>query len=384
MAKCIWESTNTLGKTCDREATVGSDYCLYHKPNKTPEESWLFWKVINYNPFKLFTSEERLLYKTPWKWENYYDIESHFNNKINDSIIANFSQDEIDRNLNMEKLSIIKKEILNSRIHSDLLIQNSCTIDFNGFIFPDLNTDINFNYQNGYITNDNCVLDFSESIFECPAIFINLTFDCICKFDYVSFEKQVLFASCNFKKSAYFKDVFFSNTGYLGKSIFEEIFVYGNEFVFENIGGNKRIDFSQIRFSNNTNFVLKDINFPKSYGEASYGENAYRIAKNQSNSYGDYENASEYRYLEQCYKGYQIFPPVYIWNKDKQGFRKFEFIEYLLNDKPLSKILPKIWDLIIKYSIGYGEKPYNALISTFFILLFFTYCYLFAGVEITT
>lgn len=377
MAKCKWKSENIKGDSCDREAIDDSGYCLYHKPDKTSEESWLFWKVINWNTTKLLTNEEKILYRRHWEWLGNEEITNYFNDKINASIKRNFSKDEIDNNLHINKLETITNEVKNA----NLLNTNMGKINFKGFIFPNIDSDINFNYQNDYIDDSFYVMDFSEAVFKCPARFVNYTFYCHCIFDYVKFEKTVLFYSSTFKKNTSFKNVSFSSQ-YLGCKIFEETFVYGDEFIFEKIIGHINIDFSQLRFSNNTNFILNDINFKRNCGEASYGENAYRIAKNQSNLYGDYESASKYRYLEQCYRGYQIFPPISFWNENKSGFKKFEFISYIINDKPHNKIIPKLWDLTMKYTIGYGEKPYNALISTVIILVVFTFAYMLVGVEI--
>ncbi|NMM50344.1 potassium channel family protein [Marinigracilibium pacificum] len=125
------------------------------------------------------------------------------------------------------------------------------------------------------------------------------------------------------------------------------------------------------------------MNFGKSFGVASFGEDAYRIAKIQSNRIGDFDKSADYYYLEKCFRGYQILPYPYFWNKHEKGIKKFQFFDYLFfQDKAYKNIFPKIMDLIFKYSIGYGEKPSYAIRSLLLLIVGFAFMYMFSGIEV--
>ncbi|MCI5139566.1 MAG: hypothetical protein D3922_14415, partial [Candidatus Electrothrix sp. AR1] len=50
ISKCQWCSPDRRFR-CDRPVFSDSEYCLFHKPDKSKEEGELFWKVISYNPY---------------------------------------------------------------------------------------------------------------------------------------------------------------------------------------------------------------------------------------------------------------------------------------------------------------------------------------------
>ena len=114
-----------------------------------------------------------------------------------------------------------------------------------------------------------------------------------------------------------------------------------------------------IIFSNCTKVLLKDIK----YGKNNY-ENAkinYRIAKNQCSITGDYKKLGHYYYMERYYGGKCI---------KRSGFRGN--IQY---------INAKFIDFLSRIIIGYGEKPLNIFIISFFIISLFAILYMVAGVK---
>jgi hypothetical protein len=370
---CNWESINKIIK-CTRNNIQDSDFCLFHKPDKTEEEGKLFWKIINWDTYSALSSQELELLSKPWELSRYPKLQETIAENIETSILSNFTEDERNKSNFDEYKHSIKNQVSESKIWR----QNLLMTDFTGFIFPVL-PEIRFNYRLDFIDSGYGTMNFSEAIFKGPIIFNNYTFKFSTRFDNCIFERQVQFYSAKFLKRVSFSNVEFSNYSFLGSFTFEETQFNGTEVIFENNLGCSTIDFKGILFGQHTKFILKNMNFKKNSGVASYGEEAYRTAKIQSNRIGDFNTSSDYYYLEKCYKGYQILPEPYFWDNTKKGFLKITFFIYIIEDKGYKYILPKILDLIYKHSIGYGEKPGKALKSTIFIISFFAFLYMFGG-----
>jgi hypothetical protein len=161
--------------------------------------------------------------------------------------------------------------------------------------------------------------------------------------------------------------------------MFQNTKFLGREVVFDNVQGLIQFD---SEFAEKTDLQLINMKYPKDFGRASYGEKAYRLAKIQKNRIGDYNSAADYYYLEKCYKGYQIIPEPYFWDKSQKWFKKFQLFNYLLRDKTYKRIFPKIIDMIFKYSIGYGEKPSYAIRTLILLIIGFSFLYMFSGIEL--
>jgi hypothetical protein len=248
--------------------------------------------------------------------------------------------------------------------------------DFNGFIFPKTDT---FDYKFEYMYNPftDATLIFNECIFEGFINFYGFNFIGNTKFENCDFKGGVIFSNATFNKNVTFiNSTLNTSSGIYGYGMFQDTKFKGSKVIFNNVKGLLKFD---SEFSEKTDFELINMCYTTNYGTASFGEEAYRLAKIQKNRIGEYDSASNYNYLEKCYKGYQILPEPYFWDNSKKGFKKIQLISYLKNDNAYKKILPKIIDLIFKHSIGYGEKPNLALRMLFLLIFVFAFIYMFIG-----
>lgn len=260
------------------------------------------------------------------------------------------------RNLRSEKEKDTINNILNGNIEASEYLWNKKEniYDFRGIIF---NQDINMSNINITNINKKASFDFSYSLFNKNVYFDDYKFYSDVVFINTKFNKNVSFENCVFIKDCRFdKSQFLSNKS---KSIFYMAKFLGQEFIFKNISNG--VKFDGIRFSSNTKFILENVDYDKErYIDA---RNAYRIAKNQSNIIGDYEESGKYYYEERMYNGKMIIPSI----KDE--------------DKKHKYIVPKIMDLLSKYIVGYGEKPQNVLFFSFILISIFAYLYMIAGLR---
>ena len=208
---------------------------------------------------------------------------------------------------------------------------------------------------------------FSNTIFEYSTTFSNVKFNAIAVFCYSTFKSDIRLINCTF-----------SNV-HAGNSHFDSTVVCGKRAEFINNVG--LIDFWNIKFSESTTFLLEG-NYPKNFGIANAGELAYRIAKLQAYKIGDVNLGDKYYYLERSYRGYQIMPPISIWDKTKKGYKKFVLFNSIKVDKYYKFIFPKTKDLISKYLIGYGEKPFNCIFWMLIFILSYSFIYMFTGLKI--
>lgn len=199
-------------------------------------------------------------------------------------------------------------------------------------------------------------IKFSESVFEEDVIFDSYEFEGDVIFENTVFNGIVSFKNCIFHGDCIFINVKFSNQCKNNK-IFMKSKVKGQYFVLKNIKNIPRLD--GIIFSNCSKLVLEDLFFKKE--EYEYAKFVYRVARNQANSIGDYERVGHYYYLERYYGGKNI---------KKENFNNTK--EYMSN---------KCFDLLSKYTIGYGEKPFNIFIISFFIISIFALLYMFTGIR---
>lgn len=208
----------------------------------------------------------------------------------------------------------------------------------------------------GEIIKENINIDFSNSIFEDDIAFDGYEFYGDVIFDNVKFMKSISFRNCIFHGDCIFINVEF-NEDIKSKKIFIKSKVKGQHFIFKNIKNIPRLD--GMRFSGCSKLVLEDLSFDKK--DYDYAKLVYRIARNQANSIGDYERIGHYYYLERYYGGKTL---------KRENFNSIG--EYISN---------KCFDLLSKYTIGYGEKPFNIFIISFFIISIFAFIYMATGIQ---
>ena len=91
------------------------------------------------------------------------------------------------------------------------------------------------------------------------------------------------------------------------------------------------------------------------------GKINYRIARNQANKIGDHERIGYYYYKERVY-----------------GSKSIKVEDYPTYRHYLSS---KFFDVLSKYTVGYGEKPWNILIVSIATISIFALLYMFIGIK---
>lgn len=226
-------------------------------------------------------------------------------------------------------------------------------MDYTNLIFDDV---IVINTSEIYELSQNKNINFSNTTFNKDIVFDNCEFKKGIFFENSIFKNNVSFNNCIFYGDCIFKNVEFSKE-LTGKKIFIHSTIKGQKLSFENIKNMPRLD--GIIFSNCCKILLKDIKYEKDdYENAKIN---YRIAKNQSSVTGDYEKLGYYYYMERFYGGKCI---------KRSGFRSYS--QY---------INARFIDFLSRITIGYGEKPLNILIISFFIVSFFAILYMIIGIK---
>lgn len=367
---CNWESKDKQRK-CDRESLSDSEFCLFHKQNKDEKEAALFWKIINFNVFSNRLIElNELQYTQNGVDSSYSPLITVERDKIEESNFTSLEKSKPD-------FIDYKKSIVKLYYDSKISGKGNMTLpDFYGFIFP--NVDVhNFQFSYKYNPYSDGSLHFVEVVFEGFMNFSNFNFIGSTQFINCDFKNGVCFTNSTFNNNVKFKNSNLS-TGYTvyGMGMFQNTKFLGREVVFDNVTG--LLEFNSL-FSENTDFRLLNMHYGKDFGTASFGEKAYRTAKIQSNRIGDYNSATNYYYLEKCYRGYQILPKPYFWSKNEKWFKKIQFFNYIKHDRPHKKVIPKIIDLVFKHTLGYGEKPLKALKTTLILIILFAILYFYIG-----
>lgn len=365
---CKWESKIT-NYECKRESIVSEEYCLFHKSNKSKNEQDLFRRIINFKIFSTRLVELRdKLYLTNFdsKCQALYDDEQR---RILD---LNFTFEEKQK----QGFNENKQFLLDQYFKSEISWKWNISLpNFYWFVFPDTWID-NYKFEYMYNPYTDGTLVFNECVFEW---FMN--------FSWYNFIGKTIFEKCDFRNNVIFtnsifnKSVKFNNTN-LNTSIwimwiwmFENTRFLWKEAVFDNVYW--LLEFDLATFSEKTDFQLLNMHYPTDYGTASYWEKAYRLAKIQSNRVWDYNKAADYYYLEKCYRWYQLFPDIHIWNSSNKWIRKIILFEYFKEKDIYNKLILKLMDCTFRISIWYWEKPINALISIIIIIIVFTFIYMF-------
>lgn len=238
------------------------------------------------------------------------------------------------------------KKIQNEKIYNDY-------IDYTNLIFDEVIV-IDTNKINKL--NQCKDINFSNTIFNKEVIFDNCEFKKSIIFINTQFNNNVSFNNCIFNGDCIFKNVDF-NKNTTSKKIFIKSKLKGQKLVFESIKNMPRLD--GIVFSHCCKVSMKNVYYSKA--DYKHAKVNYRIAKNQSSIIGDYEKVGHYYYMERYYGGKCI--------KRNDFNTNMEYIN------------SKFIDILSKYIIGYGEKPLNIFIISFFIVSIFALLYMFTGIK---
>lgn len=230
------------------------------------------------------------------------------------------------------------------------LIKEKKISDFRGFVFEqdfDINKVIDYSYEQ---------LNFSEATFIKEALFNNYTFNAKVIFNQTNFLDFTTFINSKFRYSCTFNNVIF-NPKHSNKKIFMGVEFMGQNLIINSVHNLPRMD--GIKFDEYTKFILLDVDYEKEY--CINGKINYRIAKNQANKIGDHERIGYYYYKERDY-----------------GSKNIKVEDYPTYNDYLSS---KFFDLLSKYTVGYGERPWNILIVSIITISIFALLYMFIGIE---
>lgn len=230
------------------------------------------------------------------------------------------------------------------------LIKKKKISDFSGFIFEEnfsINDIVNYNYNE---------LNFTETIFIKEALFDNYTFKGKTVFNNTKFLEFTTFINSKFLYSTVFNNVIF-NKKYSKEKVFIGVVFKGQNLVIDSVHNLPRMD--GIKFDECSKFILLDTKYEKE--DYISGKINYRIARNQANKIGDLERIGYYYYKERYYGSKTIKASDYPTYKD-----------YLSS---------KFFDGLSKYTVGYGERPWNILIVSVLTISIFALLYMIIGVR---
>lgn len=258
-----------------------------------------------------------------------------------------------------EDESLIMNREIDDFLETDMEItkleNEKYVFDFRGFIFEE---DFIMSLDTSEINNEDIVYDFSEVVFNQKAYFDNYKFIGDVYFDNTVFNDIVSFKETLFDGNCIYYQTKFSDIN-LKTMPFQKAIFKGQNLVVKDIKNMPKLD--GIGFSTFTKFILQYVKYDNT--EYLNGRNAYRIARIQADILGDHDRIGIYYYKERYYGGKIIKPSDF---EDKGEY-----------------IRTKIFDLSSRYTIGYGEKPLNVFVISFFIISIFAFLYMFAGVEST-
>lgn len=222
--------------------------------------------------------------------------------------------------------------------------------DFRGFVFEDkfdINEVIDYEYDE---------LKFIEVKFLKEVIFSKYEFNGNVCFENIYFEEEVLFRETIFSNNCIFYKASF-NKKYINEKVFEKAKFRGQNLTINKVKNLPRMD--GIRFNGCTKFILKNIDYKKE----SYlnGKVNYKIARNQAQKIGDHERIGHYYYKERSY-----------------GSKTMKASDYPSYKDYMSE---KFFDILSRYTIGYGERPWNIFIIAFLIISIFAFLYMFTGID---
>ena len=261
------------------------------------------------------------------KWSSKINNELICNHEADDSGYCIFHKKHKTKEENKEVIKLIKEKKIS---------------DFSGFIFEEnfnINEVIDYSYKE---------LNFTETTFIKEVLFNNYIFKGKTIFNQTNFLDFTTFINSKFRYTAIFNNVIF-NSKHSNKKIFMGVEFTGQNLVISSVYNLPRLD--GIKFD--------DVDYEKEH--YINGKINYRIARNQANKIGDHERIGYYYYKERAYGSKNIRVEDYPTYRD-----------YLST---------KFFDALSKYTVGYGERPWNILIVSVMTISIFALLYMFIGIK---
>jgi len=261
--------------------------------------------------------------------------------------------------------------------------------------------------------------NFSKAIFfEFPekANFENVEFSEDLYFEEVKFLREISFKKNKFKNSYFnkveFKDVFFDDAIFFGETQFKEVKFWGGAS-FRQTDFMSKTSFHQSEFSgplrfsfatftgkidlipNKSNEIYLDnvffgeyvkikANLSLCYFQGSNIEiidltnSEWDLADNNSIIiWEDYKKVLDWRELEGIYRRLK---QSYQRHGDYSTSGKFYYREMDLHGEQLKFLYKLLWNIGYKYTCGYGEKPFNVLFVSIFMIFMFSIIYFYSGI----
>ena len=216
---------------------------------------------------------------------------------------------------------------------------------------------------------------FEGATFSGDAGFNNATFSGVARFDEATFSGEAWFEDATFSGRAGFEDAAFSGEAWFNRATFRKFVLFARATFsgrawFEDamFGGDAR--FNRATFSGEARFSGArfrpgvDIIFDKPHRGRPFrirwaGETAYRLAKQAAQERGDYAEAGDYHYAEQCAIEDQ-------WRSESEH-------------KPWRKTFWLWWFRLLfgRLVYGYGERPMRPLFIALAVILLWAgfYCH---------
>jgi len=329
--KCKWGSDKP--NSCSRTAYGQSGYCLFHKPNKTGADAELFLKIINFNEFSPRLRELLKRFYSELPIEEKHLISIEMDGELQRIRLTNFTEEEKKR----RDFEAYMNQVVDLYREAKISGNTQESPNFRGFVFPSMESPFRYVYNPFSMFP---ILDFTDVIFEGCANFSGFQFIDNVTFKNATFRNWVIFTNAIFNKRCQFVDTDLDTGSVHGFGMFENTRFLGEEVIFKNVKGRPSLNITI--FASHTRLHLIDMQYPTNPGEASYGENAYRVAKVQANAVGDYSRAGDYYYLERVYKRMQL----------KKG-----------HEKAIDWLMDKV--------TGYGEKPLWIVRASIGVIFFF-------------
>ena len=258
------------------------------------------------------------------KWSSKINNELICNHEADDSGYCIFHKKHKTKEENKEVIKLIKEKKIS---------------DFSGFIFEEnfnINEVIDYSYKE---------LNFTETTFIKEVLFNNYIFKGKTIFNQTNFLDFTTFINSKFRYTAIFNNVIF-NSKHSNKKIFMGVEFTGQNLVISSVYNLPRLD--GIKFDDYTKFILLDVDYEKEH--YINGKINYRIAR-----------SGYYYYKERAYGSKNIRVEDYPTYRD-----------YLST---------KFFDALSKYTVGYGERPWNILIVSVMTISIFALLYMFIGIK---
>ena len=316
--KCQFKSDLLKDYTCPEPSLEGSNYCLFHKPNKTEDEAQLFkaklmeklqnkdYDFIGYCFPDVIDFDSQVFEERADFTESTFEGDINFRGatfkreaNFTRSIFmgeTHFEKSTFAENVNWRKSTFIEDAYFDSStFEKDIFFARSKFSDYAGFM--------NSTFRG--------IADFWGSIFEETAKFSNSTFHRLADFEQAIVKKEASFLGSSFLGHVNFQGSTFKAGVTFDQTTFKE-----------------DVDFTGSMFERLASF--RNINLK----DNASAEQCYRIAKSSHQREGQYTLAGEYYYKEKIAKRKQL--PRY---SPKRWF------EYILLDG----------------ICGYGERPLRAI-----------------------